>query len=178
MIKRWALFLSGRGSTAQALLDMIGDHDIRLVVTNKKSAFGIKRARRLGVPVLFYTKSMMEEGLTQELRDRGITHIFLVGYMKILGAAFVDSWKGKIFNIHPSLLPAFPGAGALELSYEASSAQMGVTVHEVTAEMDAGPILAQRKVTRGFDFQETRNQMARAEQQLLRRCLDYIERKF
>lgn len=176
MMKRWALFLSGRGSTAQALLDVIGDHDIRLVVTNKKSAFGVKRARRLGVPVLFYTKSLMEEGLTLELKKRGITHIFLVGYMKILGAAFVDSWRGKIFNIHPSLLPAFPGAGALELSYETPLAQMGVTIHEVTAEMDSGPIIAQKKIQRSSSFHETQNLMARAEQQLLRRCLDQIER--
>jgi phosphoribosylglycinamide formyltransferase-1 len=167
MSVRWALFLSGRGSTAQALLDQIGDLDIRLVVSSRAKAYGVLRARRAGVPITLFRKESSWDELHETLRSRGINGLFLVGFMRILPADFVEKWQGRIWNVHPSLLPFYPGANAMEKSFE-EKAQMGVTLHEVTAEMDAGPVKMQAQVERAQDWSATQLRMARMEQRLLR----------
>ena len=167
MSVRWALFLSGRGSTAQALMDQIGDLDLRLVVSSRKNAYGVLRARRMGVPWTFFGKDSGWEQLHQDLKARGIQAIFLVGFMRLLPATFVAKWKGRIFNVHPSLLPDYPGAQAMERSFFAK-APMGVSLHEVTAEMDAGPLKLRASIERHEDCSITQLRMARLEQRLLR----------
>lgn len=167
MSVRWALFLSGRGSTAQALMDQSGDLDIRLIVTSRKKAGGVPRARRSGLPVFFFSKDSSWEDLHRELVNRRIEAIFLVGFMRLLPGEFVEKWAHRMWNVHPSLLPAFPGAHAMEKSFQ-EKAPMGVTIHEVTAEMDAGPRCLQASIPPTADWEQAQLRMARLEQRLLR----------
>ncbi len=176
MSVRWALFLSGRGSTAQALLDQLEILDIRCVISSKRRAFGGLRARRAGVPVQFFSLQSSFPELTQELKKQRINAIFLVGFMRLLPADFVQEWAGKIWNVHPSLLPAYRGANALQASF-ADQSRMGITIHEVTAEMDAGPLLLQAEVDRSGSWEQTQLRMSRMEQRLLREAAERFERQ-
>ncbi|PIS10105.1 MAG: hypothetical protein COT73_11130 [Bdellovibrio sp. CG10_big_fil_rev_8_21_14_0_10_47_8] len=174
---RWALFLSGRGSNAEALFEMFGDLDIAVCVSSRKNAYGLKRAERWGVPSLVLDKNPSWQELTKDLRRRRVNRIFLLGFMKILPAEFVQDWQGQIWNLHPSMLPAYPGKNAIEASYQ-DGASMGVTIHEVTAEMDAGPRLLQFKVAEAasdnkkgvhhFSLAEAKTVISQAEQRLVR----------
>ncbi len=170
----WAVFLSGRGSNAEALWGNLSELDIRLCVSSRKSAAGLLRARRSGIPTLTLESKPDWDNLTSELKHRGISQIFLLGFMKILPAAFVDQWKTKIWNLHPSLLPDFAGAHAIENSY-AQGAAIGVSVHEVTAEMDAGPLFLQRQLVdkakeknHSLSFEEVQMEISVCEQRLVR----------
>lgn len=176
MSRRWAVFLSGRGSNASAFFEMMSEIDVGLCVSSKKSALGIARARREGIPVLVLEKDPDWKELDLELRRRGITHIFLLGFMKILPADFVELWAGKILNLHPSLLPAFPGKDSIEESFQAGAA-MGVTVHQVTAEMDAGPRILQFQTRQAADekhpvnLEKAQMEISRTEQRLVRQAV-------
>lgn len=137
MSPAWAVFISGRGSNAQALLDIIDEAPVRLIVASRDHIWGVQRARRMGIPVLILDKVVHWQQLLMDLSKYKISHIFLLGFMKLIPAEFLAGWQGAIYNLHPSLLPSFPGMHAIEKSHEAGG-PMGVTVHEVTPEMDAG----------------------------------------
>lgn len=139
---RIAIFISGRGSTMQALLDHTSTLRCALVVSSKANAPGLLRARRHGIPTLVLDKKIDYEVLHKELKQRKIDRIFLAGFMKIVPASFIQKWEGQIVNIHPSLLPLYPGLSAFENSH-AEKDSMGVTLHQVTKDLDAGPILRQ-----------------------------------
>lgn len=137
---RTAVFISGRGSNLQALLDKEGCN-IRLVVSNKKKAPGILKAKRSGVQFKVCSPLNFED-LNQELKNSKIQKILLLGFMKILPESFVQSWQGKIVNLHPSLLPLFPGLDSIDKSFYAE-APMGVSLHSVIPAMDEGPLINQ-----------------------------------
>lgn len=169
---RWAVFLSGRGSTAQALFDQIDQVDVRLVISNRSSAYGLKRAARLGIPTLTLAKDFAWSDVDQELRRRQIDRLFLLGFMKLIPADFIKAWTGRIWNVHPSLLPSYPGIKSLEKSH-AERADMGVTIHDVTFEMDAGQKRLQHRVFSGpeaslVSLAEAQLRMAVTEQRLIR----------
>jgi phosphoribosylglycinamide formyltransferase 1 len=167
---RWAVFFSGGGSTLQALLDQQEYMDIKLVVTNRRLAYGRCRARRWGVAEFLLEKSVSLQDLQARLNFMRIDAIFLAGYMKILPSDFVQLWKGRLFNIHPSLLPAYKGLSAFERAV-ADGNDVGVTVHRVTAEVDEGEILKQRLSVRqssGKPEEFQRTLLRRTEQALLR----------
>jgi len=166
MRARWAVFLSGRGSTAQALMDLRGQLDVACVVSSKKSAPGVGRAGRSGLPVIFFAGDW--EQLHADLEKRRVNLIFLLGFMKVLPSSFLEKWKGRTINLHPSLLPAFPGLQALEKSFADSNARMGATVHEVVAAVDAGPILRQHPIGRKLNLAEQQVVLSIAEQHLVR----------
>ncbi|MES2854261.1 MAG: formyltransferase family protein, partial [Bdellovibrionota bacterium] len=134
---RWAVLISGRGSNLSSLL-LNTDFDIRLVVSSSDSAEGLLKARRAGVPTrIAPTKRTLTgktkldfEKLSEELAQCGITHVLLAGFMKIVPASFVSRWNGKILNLHPSMLPLYPGLDSIQNAF-AAGADMGVTVHEV-----------------------------------------------
>lgn len=142
--QRVAVFISGGGSTLQALLEMHHQINVSLIVTNKRSAVGTLKAKRFGKKIIFLDKQMGYNSLTEVLKDHKIDFIILAGFMKILPADFVETWKNKIINIHPSLLPLYPGLNSAEKSW-ADNSDMGVTLHKVITEMDAGAVLIQRK---------------------------------
>lgn len=174
---RWAVLISGRGSNLQALLDLGANLDVRLVASSKASAPGLLRARRHGVPTLVLPKKIDWAVLERELHARKITHIFLAGFMKLIPADFVNRWESRLLNVHPSLLPAYPGLAALEKSYE-DDAAMGVTVHVVTPGMDEGPRLLQRQTlapearARGVTPAEAQWRTSLAEQRLVREAAE------
>ncbi len=142
---KWALFISGQGSNMSALLDQPEGASVALVVSSRPDAYGLLRARRLGIETLVLDKKIDWQKLLQDLKDRQITHIFLTGFMKVVSDAFLKQWNKPILNIHPSLLPAYPGLKSLERA-QADRADIGVTVHRVIADVDAGAIVAQKKV--------------------------------
>lgn len=147
---RWAVFISGTGSNMTALLDEPESWNITMVVTNRKMAPGVGKARRRGVPVKFFSKDSSWLELSKELSQAGVQGLILAGFMRIVPGEFLKAWKetgGVILNLHPSLLPDHPGLDSIRRSFD-SGGPMGVTVHHVVAEVDAGPIIAQRSTRR------------------------------
>jgi phosphoribosylglycinamide formyltransferase-1 len=151
-----AVLISGRGSNMAALIDAARAKnypaEIKLVVSNKADAPGLAKARAEGVEAIalnvrdFADKDAFEAAIDRELRQRNIEIICLAGYMRILGAAFVERWRGRILNIHPSLLPAYKGLRAHERALADGVVEHGCSVHLVTPELDDGPVLIQARV--------------------------------
>lgn len=168
---RWAVFLSGRGSNAEALWELLAELDVAVCVGSKRKSLGLKRAQKLGIENWILDAKPDWQELTKKLKSHQVDRIFLLGFMKIVPAGFVQDWAGRIWNLHPSLLPEFPGLAAIENSYEAGG-RMGVTIHEVTAEMDAGPVCLQKKICdRSKDelsWEDAQMRISQAEQRLVR----------
>lgn len=143
-MKNWSVFISGRGTNLKALLDKHAAM-IKLVVSSKAEAPGIQYAKQYKVPVFIFDKNQNWDSLHLLLKDYQINYIFLAGFMKILPQSFISHWQKKILNLHPSLLPSYPGLDSIARSYQ-DKADMGVTVHYVTAEVDAGEIILQEVV--------------------------------
>lgn len=146
---RWGILISGRGSNLQALLDLGDEIDVRLVVSSSREAHGLLRARRNGVatsltPLVTGTKKIDWAELTRLLRSRGVTHLVLAGFMKIVPPEFVAAWRGRILNLHPSILPAYPGLKSIERAH-AEKSDIGLSVHEVNEEVDAGRLILRRR---------------------------------
>ncbi len=153
---RTAILISGRGSNMAALIEAARAPDfpaeIALVVSNKSEAGGLALAKRAGVaavavdPKIYAGRDEFEASIDAILAIHRIELICLAGYMRILGAPFVNRWKGRILNIHPSLLPAYKGLHTHERALADGVAEAGCTVHFVEPELDSGPIVAQARV--------------------------------
>ncbi|MEO5364356.1 MAG: phosphoribosylglycinamide formyltransferase [Magnetococcus sp. DMHC-8] len=153
---RLAVLISGGGSNLQALIDGCATGlipgRIVLVVSNNPDAFGVERARRQQIPVhiidhrLFATRSVFDQVLARTLDESGAELICLAGFMRVLTADFVHYYAGRLINIHPALLPAFPGIHVQQQAIDAGVRFSGATVHFVVPEVDAGPIIAQAVV--------------------------------
>lgn len=147
---------SGRGSNLAALIEAAADPaypaEIALVVVNIKGAQALARAEAAGIPTrliehrAFAGRAAFEAALDSALREAGMEMLCLAGFMRILTAGFVETWRDRIINIHPSLLPAFPGLDTHARALKAGVKISGCTVHFVRAETDSGPILAQAAV--------------------------------
>ena len=154
--RRIAVLISGRGSNLQALIDAIADGrlaaEIAVVISNKAGAYGLERAGAAGIPTLtvghrdYATRDAFEAVLVRELRARDVSLVCLAGFMRLLGRTFLDAFPGAILNIHPSLLPSFPGVDAQRQAWEHGAKVAGATVHFVTGELDGGPIIVQSAV--------------------------------
>lgn len=165
-----AIFISGEGSTLQALLEMQHQIDISLIVTNNQNRLGTIKAKRFGKKVFHFEKKMNFSNLDQILREHKIERIILAGFMKLLPEDFVNLWKDQIINIHPSLLPKYPGLNSAHRSWSDNSS-MGVTIHNVIPQMDAGEILLQQcslDQPLSLNFSEAELFLRRTEQSLLR----------
>jgi phosphoribosylglycinamide formyltransferase-1 len=156
-ITRVAALVSGRGTNLRALIEAqargaLGPARIVLVVSNVAAAPALEHARRAGVPAEFcdprgLSRETYDARLLERLRARRIELLCLAGYMRILSAAFVESFAGPILNVHPSLLPAFPGLHAQRQAVEHGVKVSGASVHLVDAGLDSGPIVLQEAVT-------------------------------
>ena len=155
--RRTAVLISGRGSNMAALLDAARDPEypaeIVLVLSNRPDAPGLRLAAEAGVEALAIEhrpfgkdRAAHEARLDAALREAGVTLVCLAGYMRLLTPFFVGAWRGRMLNIHPSLLPAFPGLHTHARALAAGVKLHGCTVHLVTETMDEGPILAQAAV--------------------------------
>ncbi len=154
--RRLGVLISGRGSNLQAIIDAIAagrlTAEIAVVVSNRPNAPGLERARRAGIEtaVVDHTKYGSREpcdrALVAVLRRHDVALVCLAGFMRLLGPAFVAAFPGRILNVHPSLLPAFPGLHGQEQAWRHGVRVAGATVHVVTPELDAGPIVEQAAV--------------------------------
>ncbi|MSU89867.1 phosphoribosylglycinamide formyltransferase [Rhodobacteraceae bacterium 2CG4] len=149
---RVAILISGTGSNMVRLVESMqaGDHpaEAALVLSNLPAAKGLETAARLGVATAVVdhrgkARAEFEAELDACLRAAGIELVCLAGFMRILSAGFVLGWEGRMLNVHPSLLPLFRGLDTHARAIESGMAIHGCTVHEVTADLDAGPILGQ-----------------------------------
>ncbi|HVY12170.1 MAG TPA: phosphoribosylglycinamide formyltransferase [Alphaproteobacteria bacterium] len=148
--------ISGRGSNLQALIDACRDPDfpaeIALVISNIPGAGGLERAKQAGIPTEvishknYATKQAFEEAIDAAHRKAGVELVCLAGFMRIISPYFVGRWRGKLINIHPSLLPAYPGLHTHQRALEAGEKFTGCTVHYVDEGMDTGDIILQAKV--------------------------------
>lgn len=151
---RWCVFISGTGSNLRALLDCQSMLPISCIVSQKPQVRGLFHARSFGVPHIILESQINWEGLTNKLKQIGITHIFLAGFMKVLPPEFIQEWGGRIFNIHPSLLPHYPGLRSLEKAFQ-EKGPLGLTIHRVTEGVDEGPRLLQKKIPYFLDLEST-----------------------
>jgi phosphoribosylglycinamide formyltransferase 1 len=146
------VLISGRGSNLQALIDACAAPDfpakIALVVSNKADAAGLNRAKSAGIPtrVISHREPGFETALDAALREAGVELVCLAGFMRVLSEGLVARWRDRMINIHPSLLPAFPGLDTHRRAIEAGVRVAGCTVHFVRAHVDAGPIVVQAEV--------------------------------
>jgi phosphoribosylglycinamide formyltransferase 1 len=149
---RLGVLISGRGSNLQALLDAAAAPDfpaeVALVISNKSDAAGLGRADAAGVPTRTIPNRdpAFENALDDALRGARVELVCLAGFMRVLTASFVERWRDRLINIHPSLLPAFPGLDTHRRALEEGVTVAGCTVHFVRAAVDAGPIIAQARV--------------------------------
>ncbi|WP_026908093.1 phosphoribosylglycinamide formyltransferase [Paucisalibacillus globulus] len=148
-----AVFASGTGSNFEAMMTCENlACEIVLLVCDKPGASVIEKAECFGVqtfvlnPKDFDSKGDYEANVLQSVLDAGVEWIFLAGYMRLVGPTILHTYEEKILNIHPSLLPAFPGKDAINQAYLAGVHQTGVTVHYIDEGMDTGPIIAQEQV--------------------------------
>lgn len=145
-----AVFASGNGSNFQAMMETEDVTDkIVLLVCDQPGAAVIQKAKKFNIPVLeldmkqFPTKKAYEKRIIKALHSHEVTWIFLAGYMRIIGSELLAAFPKKIVNIHPSLLPAFPGKDAIRDAYWSGATETGVTVHYVDEGIDTGPIIEQ-----------------------------------
>ena len=147
---------SGRGSNLQSILDKIAmgslPLEIAVVISDKADAFALERAEKAGIPNFAVIrkecadKKEFEEKINAILREHGVELVVLAGFMRILGADFVSGWRHKMINIHPALLPSFPGLDAQGQAIRYGAKVSGCTVHFVDEGMDTGPIILQKVV--------------------------------
>ncbi|MCL2572736.1 MAG: phosphoribosylglycinamide formyltransferase [Defluviitaleaceae bacterium] len=151
-MKNIAIFASGNGSNFEAIATANINAKIKLLICDKPGATVIARAERLGIPALIYNpkdypnRAAYEEQILTNLKDAEAEYIFLAGYMRIIGSTLLEAYEGRIINIHPSLLPEFPGLDAISKAFSSGVKQTGVTIHYVDAGVDTGPIIAQEAV--------------------------------
>ncbi len=184
------VLISGRGSNMQALIEAARAADyparIAVVVANRPEAPGLAAAAALGVRAVAVDhrpfggdREAHERAMDAVLRDAGVEVIAMAGFMRVLTPWFVDAWAGRMINIHPSLLPAYPGLNTHARALEAGDAEAGCTVHEVTLGVDQGPSLGQGRVPilPGDDVQALAARVLQAEHALYPRVLaEFCER--
>ncbi|WP_456276924.1 phosphoribosylglycinamide formyltransferase [Bacillus sp. AK128] len=152
-MKRLAIFASGSGSNFQAIVDSVNNGalhaEVCLLVCDKEGAKVIERANNEGIPTFvtspksYETKKQYEEAILEKLKDQQVEWLILAGYMRLVGETLLHAYEGRIVNIHPSLLPAFPGKDAIGQALQANVRITGVTVHFVDQGMDTGNIIDQ-----------------------------------
>jgi phosphoribosylglycinamide formyltransferase-1 len=177
-----AVLISGSGTNLQALLDAAADPmwpgEIAVVISNRKDARGLERARKAGVPARWIphrdrSRSEFEADILEALREFEVEWVALAGFMRLLSADFLAHYVHRVLNIHPSLLPAFPGLRAQEQALAAGARVTGATVHLVDEGEDTGPIILQGAVPchPGEDLDSLKSRILEVEHRLYPRAL-------
>ena len=154
--RRLGVLISGRGSNLKAIIDAIEqrrlDASIAIVISNRAEAPGLEHARRAGIETLvidhkpFKSRDDYDRVLVAALKDRGVTLVCLAGFMRLLSPVMVEAFPNRILNIHPSLLPKYAGLHPQQQALDDGATVSGATVHFVSKDLDAGPIVLQREV--------------------------------
>ncbi len=161
------ILISGNGSNLQSIIDHSDRIDLQIsaVISNNERAFGLKRAESANInthfvnPIKFNSRDAFDNELITIIDKLGVELIILAGYMKILSPLFIHHFSGKILNIHPSLLPKYPGLNTHQKAINAAEKQHGASVHFVTEKLDGGPIISQEIVN--IDKNETESTLAK-----------------
>ncbi|MFA9558424.1 phosphoribosylglycinamide formyltransferase [Evansella sp. AB-rgal1] len=169
-----AVFASGNGSNFEAVMEAVKSGavqgEVKLLVCDKEQAFAIERAKNHGIPTFvaspkkYSSKEAYETNVLKQLHENNVELIVLAGYMRLIGSTLLHAFEHRILNIHPSLLPAFPGLDAIGQAFDAKVKVSGVTVHYVDAGMDTGPIIAQESIY--IEDGDTREDVQRKIQQV------------
>ena len=156
MNRRLGVLISGRGSNLKAIIDAIADGrldaTVAVVISNRADAPGLEHARKAGIETLvishkgYATREEYDRVVIKALQDRGVALVCLAGFMRLLSPVFVDAFPNRILNIHPSLLPKYPGLHPQQQALDDGATISGATVHFVNADLDAGPVVLQREV--------------------------------
>lgn len=156
MNRRLGVLISGRGSNLKAIIDAIErktlDATIAIVISNRADAPGLDHAKQAGIETLVLshkghaTREDYDRALVAELKKRDIALVVLAGFMRLLSPYFVDAYPDRILNIHPSLLPKYPGLHPQQQALDDGASESGATVHFVNKDLDAGPIILQQSV--------------------------------
>jgi phosphoribosylglycinamide formyltransferase-1 len=156
MNRRLGVLISGRGSNLKAIIDAIEQQRlnaaIAIVISNRAEAEGLDHARRAGIDTLvishksFATREDYDRALVKALNDRRVSLVCLAGFMRVLSPVFIEAFPNRILNIHPSLLPKYPGLHPQQQALDDGATVSGATVHFVNTELDAGPVVLQREV--------------------------------
>lgn len=176
-MKNIVIFASGNGSNFEALtkacIKNYIDAKVVLLVCDKKDAYAIKRAKRLGIdsfvlsPKDFNSKSEYENAIIDKLASYNIDLICLAGYMRIVGEELLNKYEGKIINTHPSILPAFKGKDAIEQAMAYGVKVYGITIHYVNSDLDSGNIIAQKTLSyEGNDIELLKKRLLKIEHKL------------
>lgn len=175
---RLGVLISGSGTNLQAIIDRIADGtldaSIELVVSSRPSAYGLKRAEAAGLQTLTLSKEIYsdpeqaDEIIASELRRHGVEYVIMAGYMRKVHDPILAAFPNRVVNLHPALLPSFPGAHAIADAYERGVKVTGVTVHFANADYDAGPIIAQRAlaIEEGWSVEELEERIHAIEHEL------------
>lgn len=189
---RIAIFASGSGSNAEALMRKasdLGDIQIEFILSDKKDAFVLERAKKLGVTAYVVEKNSTRENHEQEILrlvdEHQIDWILLAGYMRLISPGFLQALKDRheghaqLINIHPSLLPAYPGTESIQRAYQDQVPASGVSIHYVDEGIDTGPLLAQEKVTlaAGETLESFATRIHSLEHQMYEKILEQISRQ-
>ncbi len=150
-----AIFASGNGSNFQAIAERVikTNHTVEFLLCNNSNARVIERAKKLGIPYYIVSyrnnnRKDVEKTIIEYLKKHDIDLIALAGYMKILTETLINPYWKRIINIHPALLPKYPGVNAIERSYHSTDRELGITIHYVDSGIDTGPIILQKSFTR------------------------------
>lgn len=187
---RVAVFASGNGSNFQALVESQRennfDYDIVCLVADKDNIGAIERAKNLNIPYQVFipkeydSKQAYEKAIAAYLSAEDIDILVLAGYMRILGETLLHAYPNKIINIHPSLLPKFPGRHGIEDAYNADVHETGVTVHYVDEGIDTGKIIAQESLTIGYNesLDSLEERIHKVEHQLYPQVIQQLAKSF
>jgi len=180
------VLISGRGSNLKAIIDAIDqqrlDASIAIVISNRADAPGLDHARQAGIETLvlshkgYATREDYDRALVAELQKRNVALVCLAGFMRLLSPLFVDAFPNRILNIHPSLLPKYPGLHPQQQALDDHASESGATVHFVNKDLDAGPIVLQQSIpVRPGDTAETlAARILEVEHQLYPRAIERV----
>ncbi|WP_298579430.1 phosphoribosylglycinamide formyltransferase [uncultured Olegusella sp.] len=180
------VLISGSGTNLQAIIDRIAagtlDAEIVLVVSSRPSALGLKRAEAAGIQTLTLSKDIYaepivaDEVIASSLKKAGAEYVVMAGYMRRVHGPILASFPNRVINLHPALLPSFPGAHAIQDAYERGVKVTGVTVHFANEDYDAGPIIAQRAlaIEESWDVDELEEHIHEIEHELYPDVLQMI----
>lgn len=186
MTIKLGVLISGSGTNLQAIIDAIAkgslDATIEVVISSRPSAKGLKRAAEAGIPTMALSKEVYaspetaDEVIASTLRQHEVDYVVMAGYMRKVGPAILLTFPNAVLNLHPALLPSFPGAHAIDEAFDYGVKVTGVTVHLANAEYDRGPIIAQRPVAveEGWDRDQLEAAIHEVEHELYPEVLRWL----
>ena len=183
---RLGVLISGSGTNLQAIIDACEageiDAEVAVVISDKEAAYGLERARKAGIEAVWLDRSRFEqpalytEAIRSSLQSQGVDVVVMAGYMRLLGRAVLAAYPDRVVNLHPALLPSFPGANGIRDAFASGVKITGVTVHFASEVFDEGPIIAQEpvRITEGDTLETLEAKIHEAEHLLYPQALAAI----